>query len=82
MNLKLSQGLEALIREKVETGEYADAEDVVRHALLLLDRMERDPESGEDAVGPAVRRGMADIANGRFTVIRDAQELQAFFDDL
>jgi Arc/MetJ-type ribon-helix-helix transcriptional regulator len=82
MNLKLSQGLEALIREKMESGNYTDAEDVVRHALLLLDRMEHDPDTGEDTIGPAVRRGMADIASGRFTVIRDAKELQAFFDNL
>lgn len=41
MNVILTPQLEAMIRDKVETGSYADAVEVVQEALLLLDERDR-----------------------------------------
>lgn len=41
MNVTLSPQLEALIREKIETGPYENANEVIREALLLLDERDR-----------------------------------------
>jgi antitoxin ParD1/3/4 len=41
MNVTLTPQLEALVREKVETGSYEDANEVIREALLLLDDRDR-----------------------------------------
>jgi antitoxin ParD1/3/4 len=49
MNLALNPELEKLIDERLKTGKYATAEDVVAAALLSLDQQERfgDFEPGE-----------------------------------
>lgn len=59
MNVSLTPRLEAMIREKVDSGLYNNASEVVRDALRLLD--ERDKESrlrAELAIGLAqIERG-------------------------
>lgn len=49
MNLSLDPKLQELIQERVKSGQYASAEDVVAAALLTLDQQERfgDFGSGE-----------------------------------
>ncbi len=41
MNLSLDPKLQKLIEERVNSGQYASAEDVVTAALLTLDQQER-----------------------------------------
>ena len=41
MSLILAPQLEAMIREKVDSGRYADENEVVREALTLLDERDR-----------------------------------------
>jgi putative addiction module CopG family antidote len=41
MNVSLTPDLESLIREKVESGRYNDASEVVREGLRLLDERDR-----------------------------------------
>jgi len=41
MNVSLTPQLETLIRQKVETGRYYNASEVVREALRLLDDQDR-----------------------------------------
>jgi antitoxin ParD1/3/4 len=79
MVVTLTPELEDLVREKVETGLYRDAEDVVRHALQALDR---DPKAREDELKAAIQLGIDDFEAGRFTVINNREELEAFFHDL
>ena len=42
MNVSLTPRLEAMIREKVESGMYNNASEVVREALRLLDEHDRE----------------------------------------
>ena len=41
MNVSLTPQLESMIQQRVASGRYADASDVVREALRLLDNNER-----------------------------------------
>ena len=41
MNVSLTPELEALVQEKVATGRYASASEVVREALRLLEQRDR-----------------------------------------
>ena len=65
MNISLTPHLEAMIREKVESGSYNSASEVVREALRLLEeedqlralkiqRLQRDIQQGLDS-GPSTR---------------------------
>jgi antitoxin ParD1/3/4 len=77
--LTLSAELENLIREKVATGLYRDADDVMRRALEALSR---DPKAREDALRAAIQLGFDDIEAGRYTTINSHEELIAFFENL
>lgn len=47
MNVHLSEDLEKLVQEKVESGRYRSADEVISNALLALDQ--RDQELAEHA---------------------------------
>jgi putative addiction module CopG family antidote len=79
MSMTLSPELEELVRAEVETGLYRDADDVMRRALQSL---RGDPVAREAALKAAIRRGLEDLEAGRYTVINNKDELEAFFRDL
>ncbi|HEY2708900.1 MAG TPA: type II toxin-antitoxin system ParD family antitoxin [Caulobacteraceae bacterium] len=79
MDLRLSPELGELVREKVESGLYRDADDVLRQALEALDR---DPQARRAALKAAIQKGIDDFEAGRFTAINNREELDAFFRDL
>ena len=52
MNVSLTPRLEAMIREKVESGMYNNASEVVREALRLLEQRDRERRLREElAIG-------------------------------
>jgi antitoxin ParD1/3/4 len=82
MDVTLTPDLEDLVREKVETGLYRDESEVIAEALRLLDRFDRGSEAAESTLRAAIQRGLDDYDAGRFTVINNEEELEAFFRDL
>ena len=62
MNVSLTPKLEQMIREKVESGLYNNASEVVREALRLLDAQEREMHYRLDA---ALRAGLKEIEEGK-----------------
>lgn len=61
MNVSLTPDLEALIREKVESGRYSSSSEVVREALRLLEQRDRERE---ERLRVALAAGLDDIARG------------------
>jgi antitoxin ParD1/3/4 len=59
MNVKLAPQHEELIRQKVETGNYADASEVVSEALRLLDERDR-----HQRLLDALASGLAQLERG------------------
>jgi antitoxin ParD1/3/4 len=62
MNITLSPRFEAMIRARIEHGDYADAADVVEEALL---RMEQEDQAKLERLRAALQLGLDDVANGR-----------------
>ncbi len=60
MNLSLDTSSETLIRQKVESGLYRDAGEVVREALRLLDERDRRAE----ALRAELRIGLDQVERG------------------
>jgi antitoxin ParD1/3/4 len=82
MKLQLSPELEDLVREKVSSGLYRDASDVVAEALRLLDRFDQQPALRRDALRAAVQQGLDSAEAGKVTVIETDQDLKVFFNAL
>ena len=75
MNIYLGKHFEEMIREKVASGRYANASEVVREALR---RMEVDEEKLA-RLRAKINEGLASIERGDVIEIDD---LDAYFDDL
>ena len=77
MNVSLSPELEKLVKEKVESGKYPTADDVVREGLQLL--KERDEEF--EALRRDIREGFEDIERGDYEDYDD-DSLKDLFEDI
>lgn len=58
MNVSLTPQLETLIHEKVATGKYGNASEVVREALRLLDARDQVHEAKLAALRAAIQEGI------------------------
>lgn len=63
MNVSLTPQLEAMVRQKVETGLYNNASEVVREALRLMDVRDR-----RERLKAAIDEGLQEIALGADTL--------------
>ena len=59
MNISLTPKLETLIRNKVKSGRYNNASEVIREALLVLDQRDR-----HERLKTEVEKGFAQIERG------------------
>ena len=79
MHVSLTPKLEDLVREKVATGLYNNASEVIREALRLLQEHDQVSRAKLKRLRDALAAGDADLATGRVAVIDDDRELGAFF---
>ena len=75
MNIYLGKHFEAMIREKVASGRYANASEVVREALR---RLEEDDEKLQ-RLRAMIAEGLASFERGEGIEITD---LDAYFEDV
>ena len=64
MNVSLTSKLEELIREKVDSGLYGSASEVVREALRLLDDRDKLRERKLDALRRDIDEGIEELDAG------------------
>ena len=77
MNVSLTPQLEQFVQEKVESGRYTSASEVVREALRLLekrDEREREREAALKAFQAELDRRMQEVREGR---VVDAEDVFA-----
>ncbi|HTN74052.1 MAG TPA: type II toxin-antitoxin system ParD family antitoxin [Pirellulaceae bacterium] len=67
--IQMPDEIQTLIDEQLVTGRYADAEDVLRHALIAL-RNEHELYD-EEATLAGIKQGLADSAAGRYKSLSD-----------
>lgn len=78
MNVSLTPELESLINNKVKTGLYNSASEVVREALRLLEEQDRLKEIRLEDLRRELQKGVDDLRAGR----RTALERKEDFDEL
>jgi len=64
LNVSLTPELERLVQERVATGRYQTASEVVREGLRLLELQERDREAAHQALKAKLKRGAEQAARG------------------
>ncbi|MBV8976920.1 MAG: type II toxin-antitoxin system ParD family antitoxin [Alphaproteobacteria bacterium] len=79
MNVSLTPKLEKLVQEKVDSGLYNNASEVIREALRLLQESEELRRAKLKRLKLALATGEADVASGRVTVLKDDEDLDALF---
>jgi antitoxin ParD1/3/4 len=65
MNISLTRELQALVEERVRSGRYQSASEVVREALRLLQDVEQVRELRLKALRKAIAAGLTDLERRR-----------------
>jgi antitoxin ParD1/3/4 len=71
MSISLSPDLERQITEKVESGEYASADDVMRDALRALSAAKQEHANRFEALRAKIQEGIDDLENGRHSPLEE-----------
>jgi antitoxin ParD1/3/4 len=79
MHVSLTPKLEELVRDKVDSGLYNNASEVIREALRLMHEMDSVQELKLKRLRKELAKGEADLAAGRKTIISDDNELRELF---
>ncbi len=74
MNVSLTPELEHLVNQKVASGLYNSAAEVVRAALRLLQEQDELQHSRLEALRAEIGKGLDDVAQGR---VREGREVMA-----
>ncbi len=67
MNVSLTPELEAFVHDKVASGRYTSASEVIRESLRLLEDEDRTKKRNLEALRLDLQRGLDDLAAGRLT---------------
>lgn len=78
MTITLTDELEELVNEKVKSGSYKSADEVVMASLRLL----KAQEEGMEALRREIMIGVGDIQEGRFATYATDAELDALSDKI
>lgn len=65
MNVSLPPELEARVRQRVESGMYGSASEVIREALRLFEAYEQIKTAKLDSLRQDITNGLNDVKNGR-----------------
>jgi antitoxin ParD1/3/4 len=64
LNVSLTPELDRFVQDRVSTGRYQTASEVIREGLRLLELQERDREAAFDALKTQLERGAAQADRG------------------
>jgi putative addiction module CopG family antidote len=78
MIVTLPTEIERIVTEKVNSGAYQSADEVISIGVRLLDAKEK----GTEALRREIMRGFEDIQQGRFSAFSKDDELENFSDDI
>ncbi len=78
MNVSLTPELETLVNEKVKSGNYNSASEVVREALRLLKEQDELKRIRRDELRKEVMKGVEDVRAGRYSVLETQEDLDNF----
>lgn len=79
MEVAIPKSLEALVRRKVEEGQYSTEEEVVADALRLMQVRDEVVAMKRDRLKDALDRGYEDAAAGRVLQFETEDQIDALF---
>jgi antitoxin ParD1/3/4 len=79
MNVSLTPQLEKLVREKVASGKYNSASEVMREALRFLEEHEELHRTKLEALKRDIMVGVADLEAGRYKTYASGRDV---FDEI
>ncbi|MCP4376326.1 MAG: type II toxin-antitoxin system ParD family antitoxin [bacterium] len=82
MNVSLTQELETMVKDKVSSGMYHSASEVIRAGLRLLKDQEQLYEIRLAELRKEVAIGIEQADRGQVHGCETAEDLQRFFDDI
>jgi antitoxin ParD1/3/4 len=82
MNVSLTPELETLINNKVKSGLYNSASEVVREALRLLEEQDRIREIRLEDLRREVMKGVEDLRAGRYTTLETKEDFEQLAEDI
>jgi len=82
MNVSLTPELENMVNQKVKTGMYNSASEVVREALRLLEEKDRLKEMRLEELRVEIRKGRDQIRSGNYIEVKTNQELTEFGENI
>lgn len=86
LSVSITPHFSKFIRDKVKSGRYSNASEVVREALRRLEQEEMIAEQSAvidpDNMKEAVLQGFRSIEGGRYTELRSEPELERYFGDI
>jgi antitoxin ParD1/3/4 len=86
LNVSITPHFSKFIRDKVKSGRYSNASEVVREALRKLEQEEMVAQQSvvvdPDNVKEAVLEGLHSIERGNFTELQTQDDLQRYFGDI
>lgn len=81
MNVSLTPELEAMIQEKVATGRYGSASEVVREALRLMEKHEQRQQDRLEELRREIQKGVDQIERGEYHTY-DEEGLKQLVEDI
>ena len=78
MIVTLPTEIEKIVAEKISSGAYQSADEVISKSVRLLEAKEK----GIEALRREIMRGFEDIQEGRYTILSSDEELENFSDDI
>lgn len=82
MNVSLTPELENFVNEKVKSGLYNSASEVLRESLRLLKERDMLKEIQRNELRREIVLGVEQIRNGEYTEIKSPEELEAFTEEI
>ena len=82
MNVSLTPELEKFIENKVKSGRYHTASEVVREGLRLLEREDQLLEFKRNELRREIEKGVEQIRNGEYIEVNSDGEWRRFLEDV
>ena len=82
MNVSLTPELEKLVNDKVKSGRYNSASEVVREGLRLLQDQDELNRIRRDELRREIMLGVEQIRNGQYTTLETDEDYANFFEGI
>ena len=76
-NVHLTEHLDSLIANGIESGQFSNASEVVREGLRLLEQRQREDEAKIEWLRNAAQEGVGAVERGDYTTLRSRMEIRS-----